>query len=203
MSAAIARHPASAAARGRAARRLVVSLLALGALGAPAGCDSSGAPGEHHFCQQEPGGQCGETVIELVESADALLEIAMYTFTHDEIADAVEAARERGVQVQIVYDANQRQQDAAQDDDDDDRDMDEILTDLEEAGAQTKGLNGDSVTVSMHHKFTIVDRERVAAGSFNYTESGDFQNDENLVVFRSGAIARQYAREFQRLLQRE
>ena len=51
----------------------------------------------------------------------------------------------------------------------------------------------------MHHKFAVVDGDVVATGSYNWTNNADFNNDENLVILHSEAVASDYAAEFLRV----
>lgn len=54
----------------------------------------------------------------------------------------------------------------------------------------------------MHHKFMIVDGETLLAGSYNWSETAERSNDENLLVFRSAShpkVLRTFAREFEGL----
>jgi phosphatidylserine/phosphatidylglycerophosphate/cardiolipin synthase-like enzyme len=52
---------------------------------------------------------------------------------------------------------------------------------------------------NMHHKFIILDGETTVAGSFNFSDGADKQNDENVVIIRSRSIAQQFEQEFQRV----
>jgi phosphatidylserine/phosphatidylglycerophosphate/cardiolipin synthase-like enzyme len=51
----------------------------------------------------------------------------------------------------------------------------------------------------MHHKVIIIDRKIVVTGSYNFTNSAETRNDENLIVIYSPIIAEQYLAEFQRV----
>jgi phosphatidylserine/phosphatidylglycerophosphate/cardiolipin synthase-like enzyme len=56
----------------------------------------------------------------------------------------------------------------------------------------------------MHQKFAVVDRRIVFTGSYNWTQSADRFNDENLLLFRdAGALAEEYRRIFVRLWERK
>lgn len=52
----------------------------------------------------------------------------------------------------------------------------------------------------LHHKFGVVDDHTVIFGSQNWTISGNHSNDETLMVIRSERIAREFKREFYRLI---
>jgi phosphatidylserine/phosphatidylglycerophosphate/cardiolipin synthase-like enzyme len=49
---------------------------------------------------------------------------------------------------------------------------------------------------NMHHKAFIIDRKIVLTGSFNPTGSGNFRNDENIIIIHNKAIADKFLGEF-------
>lgn len=51
----------------------------------------------------------------------------------------------------------------------------------------------------MHNKFCILDKKTVITGSMNPTENGAYKNDNNIVVFESYHIAKNYLDEFNEL----
>jgi len=51
----------------------------------------------------------------------------------------------------------------------------------------------------MHHKFAIFDRRLVATGSYNWTQSAERANYENLVLLDDPDLVARFVREFQRL----
>ncbi len=48
----------------------------------------------------------------------------------------------------------------------------------------------------MHHKFTVIDAERVLTGSFNYSSVGARNNYENIVLITSARIAESFNAEY-------
>ena len=53
----------------------------------------------------------------------------------------------------------------------------------------------------MHHKVFIIDRETVLLGSFNFSESANYKNDENIVIVHDPEFAAQFVEEFERIWQ--
>jgi len=53
----------------------------------------------------------------------------------------------------------------------------------------------------MHHKVFIIDGKIVVFGSYNFSQSAEERNDENLVIVYNEAIAQQFLLEFQRVWQ--
>lgn len=51
----------------------------------------------------------------------------------------------------------------------------------------------------MHHKFAVIDQLDVWSGSMNYTVSGAYRNDNNLIHIRSSKLAQSYTREFEEM----
>lgn len=147
-----------------------------------AGCSRAGV--EVYFCQAEPG-TCGEVMIGQIAQANQTIEAASYAFTHEGIGEALEVAASRGVEVRLVYDNLQSSNNT----------MSEILVNLRHAGVETRPGAGSV----MHHKFLVIDGRRVVAGSFNFTNAGDWVNDENLMVMHSRGLAHEFQLEFHRL----
>ena len=48
----------------------------------------------------------------------------------------------------------------------------------------------------MHHKVCIIDEKIVVTGSFNPTGSGDYRNDENILIIHNEEIAKRFVEEF-------
>ena len=53
--------------------------------------------------------------------------------------------------------------------------------------------NGSGI---MHNKFSVIDDNFVATGSFNYSANADTRNEENLVFIQSAEIANQFEKDF-------
>ena len=52
---------------------------------------------------------------------------------------------------------------------------------------------------AMHHKVIIVDGAAVAAGSYNFSESAEKRNDENMLIVHDPGVAGQFLREMDRV----
>jgi phosphatidylserine/phosphatidylglycerophosphate/cardiolipin synthase-like enzyme len=122
-------------------------------------------------------------------TATDTLDVAVYTFTSEEIRDAIIDADSRGVAVRVVIDVWATN--------------DAIASSLEDAGVPTKRSAGYDNSQGdpgiMHHKFAVVDQKSVATGSFNFTMSADNKNYENLLVVSDPALAGQYTNAFDEL----
>jgi len=133
---------------------------------------------EAYFC---PADECADKLVEKIDSAKSSLYIAIYSFTLDSISDAVIRAKKRGVEVKVIYDSDQSKNDAS----DDERLINE--------GIAVAYRNGSGY---MHNKFTIIDMNIVATGSFNYSNNADTKNEENLVFLDSSGLAEKFKQNF-------
>lgn len=123
---------------------------------------------------------------EVLGEATRSVDVAMYDFTLDAIAEVLEQAARRGVVVRVVLST--------------------------EGGGGKKELEvckrldalaGVEVRrrADMHHKFSVVDAAVVLTGSANWTETSLEREANNLVVIRSRETAGAFAGEFTRLWQ--
>ena len=57
----------------------------------------------------------------------------------------------------------------------------------------------DGIDGLMHHKVFIVDEKIVVLGSYNFSQSAEERNDENVMIIYDPVIAQQFMFEFQRV----
>ncbi|MGR7464153.1 phospholipase D family nuclease [Klebsiella aerogenes] len=133
-----------------------------------------------------PSGQALQNVLQAIHSARTRIDLAAYSFTSDEVADALVRAEKRGVKVRVVADYK-----------------DNARGKYSKVGAMQKNaipIRLDPHYAIMHNKFLIVDGVTTETGSFNYTSSADKRNAENaLVIWNQPAVASIYEHEFERL----
>jgi phosphatidylserine/phosphatidylglycerophosphate/cardiolipin synthase-like enzyme len=146
-----------------------------------------------------PQGKCSAHILREIEAAKQELLVAVYAFTSDDLASALVKAKKRGVVVQVVVD----------------REFDRTnenskgrFFDVEKIPVRrvsgAAGKAGDKDTGLMHQKFAVVDRRVVFTGSYNWTQSADIRNDENLLMFRDASpLAEEYRKAFFRLWERK
>jgi len=113
-------------------------------------------------------------IVLLVEQAQKQVLVQTYSFTSKEIAGALISAKQRGVDVRVVTDAEQ-------------------IRRMEHSKAPVVAAGGvpvfvDSQHDSAHNKVMVIDAGSanpvVITGSFNFTRAAQFRNAENLLVFR-------------------
>ena len=134
-------------------------------------------------------GSIPEKLIDYINNAQRTIHVAAFEFDLTAVAEALIAARERGVEVQWVTD------DESGIDEDEDEGND-LFPLLEEAGIEVRD---DARTALMHNKFWIFDGQMVWTGSTNVTVNGNFRNNNNVIVIASPEVGAIYEREFAEL----
>ncbi len=132
------------------------------------------APG----AKQHTGGP-DEAVAAAIDGAKQTIDIAIYSFSLEDVAQALLRAKDRGVRVRIVMESDG---------------MDgKVPQQLMDQGIP---IVGDRREGLMHNKFMVIDGEQVWTGSLNFTTTGTY-NDYNQVVRVSNAkLAQDYTTEF-------
>jgi phosphatidylserine/phosphatidylglycerophosphate/cardiolipin synthase-like enzyme len=128
-------------------------------------------------------------LINRINNAQGSIHIASFEFNLTRVAEALIAARQRGVEVLWVTD------------DEHGLEADEEpghgqFAMLEAAGIEVRS---DTRSALMHNKFWIFDRQIVWTGSTNITENGIFDQNNNALVIHSPEVAAIYETEFQEM----
>jgi phosphatidylserine/phosphatidylglycerophosphate/cardiolipin synthase-like enzyme len=127
-------------------------------------------------------------LVRAIQDSRKTIDIAVYNFTASELAEALYAAQARGVHIRVLVDQEM----------------------AETGGSGIRGLRLNGVAVRslgipeqslMHHKFAVFDERLVATGSYNWTNSAEHANYENLVVLEDPEMVRRFQQEFRRLWQ--
>jgi len=133
------------------------------------------------LASQETGGPDGP-LAEAIDSARLSVDIAIYSLSLNSIRDALSRAHDRGVQVRMVMESDNL-----------DRTDPQIL---KEAGIP---ILGDRREGLMHDKFVVIDTSEVWMGSMNFTDSGAYTDNNNLIRIRSVKMAENYTKEFEEM----
>lgn len=139
---------------------------------------------ESYFAAE--GGVAGK-VEEALNKAQHSIKFMAFSFTHDGIGAVVaKKFKDEQVQVQGVFEktgsGTQHSEYGA----------------MKQQGLDVKVDGNKNV---MHHKVFIVDDKTVITGSFNFSDSADQKNDENLLIIEDPAVAKRYNEEFKRVYQ--
>jgi phosphatidylserine/phosphatidylglycerophosphate/cardiolipin synthase-like enzyme len=129
-----------------------------------------------------PPSDVAAAVIEVIDNSKSEVLVQAYGFTHNGIAQALLRAHARGVQVKVLLDAKT---------DSTNRYVTELLQ------AQQIPLRLDGGHAIAHNKVIVVDAELVITGSFNFTNSAQTRNAENLLVLKSSGLADSYKANWQ------
>jgi phosphatidylserine/phosphatidylglycerophosphate/cardiolipin synthase-like enzyme len=154
----------------------------------PAGYGVSGPWFELYFTNpesslalQETGGPDGPLAA-AIDSARLSVDVAIYSLSLNSIRDALLRAHDRGVQVRMVMESDNL-----------DRTDPQRLID---AGIP---ILGDRHEGLMHNKFVVIDNSEVWMGSMNFTDSGAYADNNNLMRIRSSKMAENYTKEFEEM----
>jgi phosphatidylserine/phosphatidylglycerophosphate/cardiolipin synthase-like enzyme len=123
-------------------------------------------------------------VIKILKSAQKDLKICMFTISDDPIAETVAGCHKMGIQVRVITDDGKI------------FDKGSDIYSLDRTGVKIKI---DSFRSLMHHKFVIIDNQKLLTGSYNWTRTGSDVNNENVLLTTNGNIVRAYRKEFKRL----
>jgi phosphatidylserine/phosphatidylglycerophosphate/cardiolipin synthase-like enzyme len=129
---------------------------------------------------------CTAKLVETIRTAKESVYFLAFSFTSDELADALIERANQGIDVQGIMEADQAFSNR-------DTDYNRFLTE----GVDVR-LDGNPA--QMHHKIIIIDQKIVATGSFNFTFSAETANDENLLIIEDPEIAEFFLQEYQRVL---
>ncbi|MBE0410852.1 MAG: phospholipase [Anaerolineales bacterium] len=117
-----------------------------------------------------------------IDQARLSVDVAIYDFDLWRLRDALLAADQRGVALRLLCDGSKIAKPEIQA--------------LIEAGIPVKGSWGYGL---MHNKFVIIDRREVWTGSMNFTRTGAYLNNNNLIRIRSTRLAQNYLVEFEEM----
>lgn len=105
-----------------------------------------------------------QRLITAIQEAKSQVRIAMFTWTHPLLTEAVIDAHRRGLHVEVVIDSNQGQGAGA-----------ETVHKLKKAKVKTSLSNGEGL---LHYKMLIIDDHTLVCGSANWTRSAFKHNDD-------------------------
>ncbi len=128
-------------------------------------------------------------IINVIQNAHKYVYFAVYTFTRNDLKDALLAAQYRGLDVQGIVDRDQSIKIDAQK---------KIVKELREAGIEVFVQDHDAI---MHLK-TVVTEHAYVSGSYNWTASATDRNDEILEIGYEEQLRRQHEVVIQKLFRR-
>ncbi len=156
-------------------KRLVLILLALTA--AAGGCDVRMGPVPPIEVYFSPKGGATAAVVAALNAAKQTVFVQAYSFTSKDIAEALLAARKRGVVVHTILDKS---------------DQGEHYSEADFLANSGISVLIDARHQIAHNKIMIIDGETVITGSFNFTRQAEEHNAENLLVIHDRSLAERY-----------
>ena len=133
------------------------------------------------LASQESGG-IDTPLAEAIDSARLSVDVAIYSLSLNSIRDALLRAQDRGVQVRMVMESDNLDRTDPQK--------------LKEAGIP---ILGDRREGLMHNKFVVIDNSEVWTGSTNFTDSGAYADNNNMIRIRSVKVAENFTKEFEEM----
>jgi phosphatidylserine/phosphatidylglycerophosphate/cardiolipin synthase-like enzyme len=124
-------------------------------------------------------------IVETLKLARKSIHFMAFSFTHAGIEQAMLERAAAGVEVSGVFEKTQTAAGHS------------AYAKLREARLPVY-LDGNPR--NMHHKVIVIDGEIVVVGSFNFSDSADKSNDENLLIIYNRAVAARFEEEFQKVL---
>jgi len=129
-----------------------------------------------------PSQRCAPLIITAIDEAKKSLYVQAYQLTSKPIAEALIEAKNRGLDVQIILDKSQ----------------------LNAKNSQYFALLKAKIPVYIdrkvaiaHNKVIIIDGDRIATGSYNFTANAENKNAENLMVIYDQTVAAKYTANFE------
>jgi len=137
---------------------------------------------ENYFAPED---KVAGKIIARLKKAQKTIDFMAFSFTDDDIGDAVMSRAAAGVKVRGVFENTGSN------------------TQFSEFG-RMKGAGLDVIQDGnpylMHHKVFIVDGQTVILGSFNFSQNAEEENDENLLIVDDATLAQAFTAEFERVL---
>jgi phosphatidylserine/phosphatidylglycerophosphate/cardiolipin synthase-like enzyme len=124
-------------------------------------------------------------ILELLKSAKTSIVFMAFSFTRADFADALIERARAGVTVQGVFEKRQIQAGG-----------DAAWNALTQAGLDVR-LDGNRY--NLHSKVFLIDQETVVTGSYNFTQSAEKTNDENVLIIHDAEMAHAFWAEWQKV----
>lgn len=125
------------------------------------------------------------SLLELLSNAEHTISFMAFSFTSDEVGELIRTQSDNGINVSGVMEDQQINSN--------------IGTEFDPFQQAKMDVLRDGNEGQMHHKVMIIDKSIVVVGSYNFTNSAESRNDENLLVIYNEEIAAQFLDEYQRV----
>ena len=130
-----------------------------------------------------PQGGVEDLLVDALGRARKTIDVAIFSLYSQRVADALIAAKGRGVKVRVVSDASQSRRSQA------------VLS-IAVSGAGLRLSSGREAMGVMHHKYVLVDGALLMSGSYNFSQNAELYNFENDLFTTETAEVGAYRAEF-------
>ncbi len=147
------------------------------------------------FSSQPP--KIADSIKAAVSRTGKTLKLALYSITLPELAEALIAARDRGVEVRLILDwSHVFPKEAGWDQEAEEAELmrSPVIDRLIQAGLEIRVLRGLAKRGLMHNKFALFDGELLETGSFNWTTHANTLNYENALFRADPSLLAGFAR---------
>ena len=131
---------------------------------------------ENYFCPED---HCSEHIIHELNKANKSIYFMTFSFTHEEIADAL-LFKDKNFDIKGIFEKRNAGTNSQ----------------FERLKGFGLDIRKDGNSYNMHHKVLIIDNETVITGSFNPSINADKKNDENILIIHNKEIANKFLEEF-------
>jgi len=140
-----------------------------------------GMPVENYFAPED---KVAEKIIARLKQAARTIDFMAFSFTDDRIGSALLERAQGGVTVRGVFETTGSETQSSE------------FPKMKKAGLD---VWQDGNPYLMHHKVFIIDGKTAIFGSFNFSQSAEEENDENLLIVDDPSLAAQFEAEFARV----
>ncbi|MGB1249172.1 MAG: phospholipase D-like domain-containing protein [Candidatus Promineifilaceae bacterium] len=137
---------------------------------------------ENYF---SPETKVAPVVASAIANAESEILFLAFSFTHEDVGEAVLERAGAGVDVRGVFETVGSETSFS------------YYPDYRRANLDNLQVRQDGNKRIMHHKVFVIDRETVIFGSFNFTKSGNDRNDENTLIVHDPEFASYFVDEFE------
>jgi len=124
-------------------------------------------------------------IVPLLNNAQTSIYFLAFSFTSNDLGDIVREKAAAGLTVEGVMEEEQVKSNQGTEYDP-----------FKQAGLDVR-IDGNPG--QMHHKVFIIDEKIVVMGSYNFSQSAETRNDENILIIYNAAIAEEFIKEFKRV----
>lgn len=121
----------------------------------------------------------------VLSGAEKSIYFLAFSFTSNDLGDIIREKAEDGLTVRGVMDEEQVNSNQG--------------TEYDPFKQADLDVRIDGIEGQMHHKIFIIDESIVVIGSYNFSQSAETRNDENILIIYNEAIAKQFMMEFERV----